>query len=392
MVQPRPAPAGAAPPTVLHVLPSLDGDERATATVGLCRALRGEGWRVVVASAGGRLEVRLRAGAVEHRRLPLDSANPLTVAGNVRRLAALAADCAARLVHVHAGPSAWSAVAAARKAGLPVLATCHDLPASARGPLGRAWAQAPLRADRLIAVSADLAERLGQVHAVPAARLRTVHPGVDLAEFDPAAIRGNRIGRLAESWRLAPDRPVVLLPGPVHPDRGHALLLQAAATLERRDFAIVFAGPTSGDAAADRTLEAAVRQSGLAERVRFVGACPDMPAAYMLADVVALPAVRPPGFALAAIEAQAMGRPVVVTAAGGLPEAVQPASTGWLVRPDDPAELAWALDRALALEPDVRERLADRCRGFVASELGVQQAARRTAAVYAELVPSPQPA
>ncbi|MEZ5825954.1 MAG: glycosyltransferase [Geminicoccaceae bacterium] len=84
---------------------------------------------------------------------------------------------------------------------------------------------------------------------------------------------------------------------------------------------------------------------------------------------------------------------MIVTNIGGLPETVMPAATGWLVEPDNPDELAWALDLALSMEKDVRERLADRARHFVAEELSIDQMSRRTLDVYRELVkdaPRPQ--
>ena len=62
------------------------------------------------------------------------------------------------------------------------------------------------------------------------------------------------------------------------------------------------------------------------------------------------------------------------------------ASTGWLIAPDDTGELAWALDLALSLEADTKERLAERARDFVLREFSTDQSARRTVAVYRELV------
>ena len=56
--------------------------------------------------------------------------------------------------------------------------------------------------------------------------------------------------------------------------------------------------------------------------------------------------------------AQAMGKPVVVTNQGALAECVMPAATGWLVPPDDPVELARALELALGLDESSRLRLA----------------------------------
>ena len=142
-----------------------------------------------------------------------------------------------------------------------------------------------------------------------------------------------------------------------------------------------------------REIERTILAKNLSDRVHFGGHCDDMAAAYMLADVVILPAVEPEAFGRVAIEAQAMGKPVVVSHMGALPETVMPASTGWLIKPDDPDELAWALDLALSMEGDVKERLAERARAFVVEELSIEQMCRRTIDIYRELVRNaPRPA
>ena len=73
---------------------------------------------------------------------------------------------------------------------------------------------------------------------------------------------------------------------------------------------------------------------------RIVDHCSDMPAAYMLSDVVVSASNEPEGFGRVIIEAQAMGRPVVATDHGGARETILPGVTGWLAAPGDPAALA----------------------------------------------------
>jgi glycosyltransferase involved in cell wall biosynthesis len=114
----------------------------------------------------------------------------------------------------------------------------------------------------------------------------------------------------------------------------------------------------------------------------------DRPAALAIADVVALPTVdTPPPVAPAALEAQAMGTPVVVHAIGALPEALMPAATGWLVEEGDVDGLAEALRLALAMPEAVRARTAERARAFVAEQFDARRAVAAVRDVYAELAP-----
>ena len=111
-----------------------------------------------------------------------------------------------------------------------------------------------------------------------------------------------------------------------------------------------------------------------------------MPAAVALSDLVVVPSIGPEAFGRVSVEAQAMGKPVVVTDVGGLGETLMVAATGWLVRPDDPAELAWALDLALSMPPEPRERLAQRARSWVVDHFTAERMCRQTLQVYREVL------
>ena len=111
------------------------------------------------------------------------------------------------------------------------------------------------------------------------------------------------------------------------------------------------------------------RRSGIADRVRLVGECDDMPAALMLADVVVHASTRPEAFGRVVIEAQAMGRPVIASDLGGPVETVEHGVTGWRVPPGDAAALAEAIEAALALPEEERAALGERARERGAARL-----------------------
>jgi glycosyltransferase involved in cell wall biosynthesis len=108
----------------------------------------------------------------------------------------------------------------------------------------------------------------------------------------------------------------------------------------------------------------------------------DMPAAYMLADVVVSTGGARQGFSRVLVEAQAMGRPVVAEDGGGAAEAVLPGVTGWLAPGGDAAALAAALQNALDLSTERRAELARAAQEQVRSRYSLAEANRRLLQLY----------
>ena len=140
------------------------------------------------------------------------------------------------------------------------------------------------------------------------------------------------------------------------------MLIDAVARLKAAgqlgDAVVVLAGDAQGRHGYLQSLHRQVAQAGLQREVRLVGHVEDMAAAYLAAHVTVVASTEPEAFGRTAIEAAAMGSPVIATAIGAPPETVlaepavgKEAITGWLVPPGDAAALADRLAVALALSP-----------------------------------------
>jgi glycosyltransferase involved in cell wall biosynthesis len=200
---------------------------------------------------------------------------------------------------------------------------------------------------------------------------------IDLEEFHPGHVRGHRVAAAAERCGITVGPQVVGVPIGVAAGDGRDLLTAAGAKLKGQDFVLLFLGALPEARDAVPKLAAALAAAGLEERARF---------GTGIIDVLLVPATRPPASAPLASAAQAMGKPVIVTAVGALPELVMPAITGWLLPPDDPGEIAWALELALRMGEDVRERVAFRARQFIAESFEAETILERQLGLYAELL------
>ena len=379
----RTVPTGRAP-AVLQVVPSLVSGGAERGTVEVAAALVEAGWTSYVASSGGALERDVTRAGARHLTLRLASKNPLVMRRNAHALVRLIRELGIDLVHARSRAPAWSAWAAARATGCRFVTTFHNA-YGARTALKRRYNSVMARGERVIAISHFVADHAATVYGIGGDRLRVIPRGVDLDSFDPTRIGAERIADLARQWRLPDDTPVVMLPGRLTRWKGGLDLIAAIAALGRRDLCCVLVG-SEQSRGFRKELDAAIDGYELGGLFRIVGECRDMPAAYMLADVVVSASSDPEGFGRVVVEAQAMGRPVVATDHGGARETIVPGVTGWLVRPRDPVALASAIDEALSLGVKEREGLARRAITHVATCFTHEAMCAQTIEVYEELL------
>ena len=111
-----------------------------------------------------------------------------------------------------------------------------------------------------------------------------------------------------------------------------------------------------------------------------------MPAALMLADVVVMPSVTPEPFGRVALEAQAMGRPIVAFAHGGAVESIEHEKTGWLATPGDADNLAENLRAALTLKPHARKAYARNAREHIEAYFSTDKMCQETLKIYRRML------
>jgi glycosyltransferase involved in cell wall biosynthesis len=244
------------------------------------------------------------------------------------------------LLHTHLSTASLIGSLAARIAGIPAVATVHGLN-------HRAWYRL---APHIIAVSEAVKAHL-VAQGMPADRIRVIRCGVDSVRLTTAAAEGAHTrARLG----VRPDEFLIGVVQRLDPEKGQANVIEAAAELVHRQglpLRVVLVGEGRHRAA----LERLARARRLDDRVIFAGFQPEVAPYYAAMDVVCVASLRE-ALSLLAIEAMALGRPVVASRVGGLPEVVADEETGLLVPPGDPAALAVAIARLLR-EPDTARRM-----------------------------------
>ncbi len=372
-------------PTVLQVLPALETGGVERSTVDIAQALVAAGWGALVASAGGPMENELRRVGADHWQLPLSGKNPFVIRANVARLEALIEAEGVDLVHARSRAPGWSALHAARRTGRPFVTTFHGA-YNFNNWLKRRYNSVMARGDRVIANSHFIDHHIARHYHPDPARVRVVPRGIDFERFDPERVANERMIRLSERWRLPDGAPVVLLPGRLSRWKGHRVLIEALALLDRTDIRCLLVGSDQGRHGYHRELKKLITAHGLDQIVHLVEHCDDMPAAYMLADVVVSASLDPEAFGRVAVEAQAMGRPTIATDHGGARETLIDGETGWLTPPGDVRALAAAVNEALEIDPPARQALAARAMARVRANFSKHSMCAATLEIYGELL------
>ncbi|HEY1638128.1 MAG TPA: glycosyltransferase, partial [Rhizomicrobium sp.] len=181
------------------MIPALNAGGAERTTIDIARALIGNGFGALVATAGGRMEPSLTAMGVQVVHLPLDSKAPHAILANARHLMTLIHKHNVKLLHARSRAPGWSALLAARRTGVPLVTTYHGI-YNASNSLKRFYNSVMVKGDAIIANSQWTADHIVREHRIPRERISVIHRGVDLEEFDPAGVAPDRMTALSTQW------------------------------------------------------------------------------------------------------------------------------------------------------------------------------------------------
>ncbi len=379
----------------MQIIPELEAGGAERTTVDIAGGLVHAGARALVATTGGRLVAELQAKGGDWIEFPAKTKNPLRMYWNIRKLTKILRKENVQLIHARSRAPAWVAYFAAKRLGLPFVTTYHGS-YSAKSAAKTLYNSIMARGDVVIANSIYTGELIRANHPVSNGKIRVIYRGTDLNAFSSSNISSDRVFKMRSSWGLIADERVVLLAARLTPWKGARVLIEAACLLKKRgvqNVVYVLAGDPQGRSSYIKELDDMVLRRGLSGIVRRVGHVDDIAAAVFTASVITVPSTAPEAFGRVAVEAQALGTPVIVSDLGAVPETVLappsvPAEqrTGWHVKPADPEELADAIESALSLRPSSLEALAVRARRHVGQLFSLDRMVGDTLDIYAALI------
>lgn len=384
---------------VMQILPSLQSGGVERGTIDIAKALKKEDIESLVVSSGGPLTHQLSEAEIKHITLPVHSKNPFVIYSNIEKIVNLIEEFKVDVVHVRSRAPMWSAYFACKKTNIKLVATVHGTYSVKFWKWQRFapkifYNAIMLKADAIIVVSNFIKEYLMQNYSKKNKATKTrifdeetlekitvIQRGVDLNYFNSQRVSKSRVINLIQKWNLPEDRKIIMLPARFTEWKGHEFLIEAL-TKVKSDFCCILVGSDHGHKKFRKKIENKVTKSNLDGKVKVVGVCQDMPAAYAVSHLVICSSVRPEAFGRIAIEAQASNKIIIATNIGGSLETILDEKTGFLVEVGDSDKLAELIDKVLNFSEEEATKIGNAARTHVEDNFSSQKMCEKTITVY----------
>jgi glycosyltransferase involved in cell wall biosynthesis len=211
----------------------------------------------------------------------------------------------------------------------------------------------------------------------PDKKFTVIHSGIDLTAFSEARINA---AAMRAKLGIPPEAIVVGTAGRLTPIKGQRYLLEAAARISPRtgDLFFVFLGDGElADALAGMSSLLGIKNA------LFLGWRQDVPEVMSTFDIFVLPSLNE-GMGKVLIEAMALGKPIVASNVGGIPDLVTHNHNGLLFPPANVAGLADSMN-VLLHDPEKRAKMGEKGKD-VAADFGVEAMVQKVERLYAEVL------
>lgn len=282
------------------------------------------------------------------------------------------------VLHTHTSKDHWICGPAARLRGVPIVRTRHIGTPVKTNPFSSLIYTS--LSDRILTSSADTRTDLLRIPNLRPEHVIEIPAGIDLNRFTPT-VSGSAV---LKEFSLDPQQPVIGYVSRLERGKGFRYLMEAAPAILSRwphaQFLFVGDGPPWDRQTADELLD----RLNLRRQTLLAGFRADVPECLAAMTCLVFPSFKIEGTPQVLLQAMAMAKPIVATRVGGIPNLITDGETGTLITPQDPAEVARAVEWVLDHREAAQAR-ADRARQRVLAEFSLARAIDRTEAVYREL-------
>ena len=221
-------------------------------------------------------------------------------------------------------------------------------------------------------------------------KLRVIFRGINIDFYNQKNISILKQEKMKKDWQLLPNKFTILLPGRLTYWKGQEKLIEALNILIEDynidNFQAIILGSDQGRKVYKKKLINLVQRYRLGQKIKFIDHCKEMPLAYSLADLVVSTSTEPEAFGRVAVEAQAMGKPIVASDLGGSKETILKGKSGFLYKHDDARQLAKTLNTVIELDQDSLNSMGNEGRKNITKKFDVEAMCDSTLREYKKLL------
>ncbi len=377
-------------PVIVQAMPSIDAGGAEATALWAAEVAAVAGGRSIVASGAGPAE-RLKRFGAQHLMVSLERSGPLAASSNISRLKKLIEETKADILHVRSREIAWAALQAAQDSRCMVVTSCGD-----DNVFSNVIRDAGSLADGdcIVAGSNHVKNLIKKADIEKGQRVAVIPDGADLTHYCAESVSAERLAHIARIWgNLEEPSPIILAPGDIGSLRGQTELVRALAIITQNeprcsDVTLILAGSIGRSDPYARELSRLVSNFRLKNRVFIADQLEDLPAAMLMADLVASVPNQPLGQDTFAAMAAALGKPVVGAYHGATAETVEDNVTGRLCSPVRPDSIAAACTDILTLSAADRNIMARNARLRAEKLFSARKSALALSRLYGALLNS----
>jgi len=378
---------------VLQVIPRLGYGGSETGCYDLAHYLVENDCSSYIVTSGGELLRYVNKKKVKVIRLPVHSKNPILMFFNSLILIFIILFFNISIVHARSRAPAWSCLLATKVTRRKFVTTFHGT-YNFNGFMKKFYNSVMLRSDLIIAGSNFIFSHINENYSKYLINLKkkflVIFRGINTDYFNSNIIKQLEENKLISFWNIDKNKKLILLPGRLTSWKGQEMFIEAINLVNKEidpeTFNVVILGSDQGRKIYKKKLLRLVEQHRLANQVKFIDNCKNMPVAYKISDLIVSSSIEPEAFGRVSIEAQSMEKPIIASNIGGSKETIINDKTGFLFEAGKPASLSKKIIEVLQLDETTLKFLGNEGRKNVIKKFNIEKMCFSTYLEYKKLI------
>ena len=378
---------------VLQVIPRLGYGGSETGCYDLAHYLVENDCSSYIVTSGGELLRYVNKKKVKVIRLPVHSKNPILMFFNSLILIFIILFFNISIVHARSRAPAWSCLLATKVTRRKFVTTFHGT-YNFNGFMKKFYNSVMLRSDLIIAGSNFIFSHINENYSKYLINLKkkflVIFRGINTDYFNSNIIKQLEENKLISFWNIDKNKKLILLPGRLTSWKGQEMFIEAINLVNKEidpeTFNVVILGSDQGRKIYKQKLLRLVEQHRLANQVKFIDNCKNMPVAYKISDLIVSSSIEPEAFGRVSIEAQSMEKPIIASNIGGSKETVINDKTGFLFEAGKPASLSKKIIEVMQLDETTLKFLGNEGRKNVIKKFNIEKMCFSTYLEYKKLI------